>query len=60
MPTYEYECVNCGERFEMRRRVDDSDSEITCPKCGAECPRRVFSLFATPSSNQACSTGGFT
>ena len=47
MPIYEYECKECGEKFEARRGIDDSDVEIKCPKCGVKHPRRVLSLFAT-------------
>jgi len=54
MPIYEYECTSCGERFELRRSIADSDSEIKCPKCGAKHPRRVFSVFARGYSNGAC------
>jgi len=54
MPIYEYECAKCCERFELRRSVSDNDSEIRCPKCGTENPRRVFSVFATGSSSVAC------
>ncbi|MFC1935452.1 zinc ribbon domain-containing protein [Chloroflexota bacterium] len=54
MPVYEYECASCGERLELRRGMSDSDSEIKCPRCGAEQPRRIFSLFATSSSSGAC------
>jgi len=54
MPIYEYECPSCGERFELRRSMADSDSEISCPKCGAEHPRRVFSAFATAFSSRSC------
>jgi len=54
MPIYEYECTKCGERFELRRSIADSDSEVKCPKCGAEKPRRIFSTFATASSGGAC------
>ncbi len=54
MPIYEYECEKCGERFELRRGMADRDSDISCPKCGAEKPRRVFSGFATSSSSGAC------
>lgn len=45
MPIYEYQCTKCGERFELRRSIGDNDSEIKCPKCGTESPRRVFSVF---------------
>ncbi|MFC1944737.1 zinc ribbon domain-containing protein [Chloroflexota bacterium] len=49
MPIYEYECRRCGHRFEMRRGIADSDSELGCPECGEEGPRRLFSTFATAS-----------
>ena len=54
MPIYEYECKSCGHRFELRRGIADSDSEVRCPQCGAEQARRVFSLFAMGSSSGAC------
>ena len=54
MPIYEYECRKCEEKFELRRSIADSDSEVGCPKCGAENPRRVFSVFAVSSSSTAC------
>ena len=46
MPVYEYECKGCGYNFELRRSIDDSDSDIRCPKCDTEHPKRIFSLFA--------------
>jgi putative FmdB family regulatory protein len=54
MPIYEYECRSCGEKFELRRGIADSDSEIKCPKCGTENPRRVFSTFATTTFGGSC------
>jgi len=54
MPIYEYECVKCGKKFELRRSITDSDSEIKCPKCGDENPRKVFSVFGIGSSGGAC------
>jgi putative FmdB family regulatory protein len=57
VPIYEYECISCGKKFEMRRNVADSDSEIKCPKCGAENPRRAFSLFASGSTDGVAACG---
>jgi putative FmdB family regulatory protein len=54
MPIYEYECLKCGEKFELRRSITDKDSEIKCPKCGVPNPRRVLSMFSTGSSGGAC------
>lgn len=57
MPIYEYECQSCGEKFELRRGINDNDSEIKCPKCGVKKPRRIFSMFSTGSSGSACPPG---
>ena len=32
MPTYEYECINCGHRFEAFQKMSDRRIK-TCPKC---------------------------
>jgi putative FmdB family regulatory protein len=56
MPIYEYECTSCGERFELRRSIGDSDSEIKCPECGVEHPQKVFSTFTMGGSTG--DTGG--
>ena len=60
MPIYEYRCRECGERFELRRSISDSDSEIKCPKCQAEHPERLLSLFANSPSADACAPPGST
>ena len=60
MPIYEYECLKCGERFEMRRSMSDSDQDVKCPECGTEDTRRVFSSFATTSGASSCAPGSST
>ena len=58
MPIYEYECSQCGERFEQFRALRESNSEVKCPKCGAKRPLRVFSTFATGSrGDDSCAPG---
>ena len=32
MPTYEYECINCGHHFEVFQMMSDKPIK-TCPKC---------------------------
>ena len=32
MPTYEYECLKCGHRFERFQNINDKPLK-TCPKC---------------------------
>jgi len=46
--------VKCQEKFELRRRIADSDSNVRCPKCGAEDPTRVISAFATGANKGTC------
>lgn len=41
MPTYEYECESCGNRFERREPIS-ALALTTCPTCGGQV-RRVIS-----------------
>ena len=45
MPIYEFECGECGARFEMLRSISDSDGEVMCSECGGERPRMVYSVY---------------
>jgi putative FmdB family regulatory protein len=54
LPIYEYECLKCGERFELRRSMSDSDQDVICPKCGIADAQRIFSAFATSSGGGSC------
>ncbi|MCX6569877.1 MAG: zinc ribbon domain-containing protein [Candidatus Aminicenantes bacterium] len=40
MPTYEYECRNCGLRFERRQSMTDRPL-AECPECRGEVRRLV-------------------
>ena len=44
MPTYDYECRECGKVFEVFRRFSELDEEVSCPDCGSEKTERVFSI----------------
>jgi putative FmdB family regulatory protein len=41
MPIYEYECVDCSEKFEVRRGFHD-EVQANCPVCKGE-GKRMFS-----------------
>ena len=43
MPRYEYQCVTCKHRFELRQGFD-ADSITDCPICGAPAHRRFNSV----------------
>jgi putative FmdB family regulatory protein len=40
MPLYEYQCDDCGVRFERRQAIT-ADSLKTCPECGGEVRRLI-------------------
>ena len=45
MPLYEYECKNCGHRFEKIQKFSDPP-HTTCPKCNQEGVQQVISAPA--------------
>ena len=40
MPTYEYECNDCGHRFEKFQNIKDKPLK-KCPKCGGRTKRLI-------------------
>jgi len=64
MPIFEYECRECGEKFE--ELVSNPESTVSCPKCGSDQVGRMLSVFASGGSGSGggggCSagSGGFT
>jgi putative FmdB family regulatory protein len=58
MPIYEYKCPKCGMKFELLRSMDSSDADISCPKCGADKPEKLFSSFSSSSDkSSSCESG---
>ena len=60
MPTYEFACPDCGERFEVRMSIQERELKraVPCPKCGREDTRRVFSSFGIGRGGGGPSGGG--
>lgn len=42
MPTYEYECEKCGQRFEVFQKMSEEPLKL-CSHCNENSLRRVFS-----------------
>ena len=43
MPTYDFRCLNCKKRFEMRIAYADYETaKITCPHCGSDTVTRLI------------------
>ena len=43
MPLYEYQCDDCGERFERIRKFSDPPLDEPCPKCGGPIRKLISS-----------------
>jgi putative FmdB family regulatory protein len=46
MPVYEFECEECGERFE--ELIAANAVAVDCPSCGATRTRRLMSTVSPP------------
>ena len=44
MPVYEYECKNCGVKFEAMRSMKDADLPIKCESCDSLKTKRSLSV----------------
>ncbi|PIW40524.1 MAG: zinc ribbon domain-containing protein [Chloroflexi bacterium CG_4_10_14_0_8_um_filter_46_9] len=51
MPIYEYQCTRCREKFEVRQAIGEDGAKLSCPKCHAPNPTRLFSSFFSPGSS---------
>ena len=45
MPLYEYQCDDCGKRFERIRKFSDPPLDEPCPKCGGP----IQKLLSSPA-----------
>ena len=46
MPTYDYQCKDCGEAFEVRATIKEKEAGLTlaCPKCGGHETRQLLTV----------------
>jgi putative FmdB family regulatory protein len=64
MPLYEYECNQCGDRFERLVALREAKKAMKCPKCGSESVNKLMSAIASVSRREggasecpSCNTG---
>lgn len=46
MPTYEYTCESCENKFELLLKMSQSEEPQACPECGVSPAKRQVSLSA--------------
>lgn len=49
MPLYEYECLKCGERFEIIQKFSDDPVRVHTENGGSSCDGAVRKLLAAPA-----------
>ena len=53
MSTYEYQCKDCGHKFERRLSMAQHDkSKPDCPKCKSKHVEQLFSMFSAQTSSK--------
>jgi putative FmdB family regulatory protein len=59
VPIYEYDCLACGERFEIRGSIEQGPGNVRCPSCDAGNVRRHYGAVSvvrpgrrTPASGE--------
>ena len=55
MPVYEYQCDDCGRRFDVVATLAEKEAGLApaCPKCGKKRVRQVFSRFTLLASSKS-------
>jgi len=57
MPIYEYHCLDCETRFELRRSFSEADIPTECTQChGQHTQRAISNFFAISRSGDGGST----
>ncbi|MHB1051297.1 MAG: FmdB family zinc ribbon protein [Bacteroidota bacterium] len=67
MPTYEYNCKECNNRYDIFHKVREIEEDIVCPSCGSSQHQRVMSVTSMSmagvssssfsDTSSSCSTG---
>ena len=60
MPSYEYRCKSCGQKFELRKNISKDDDITICPKCGSKNIGRIYSFFTMNAADDSCVPSRFT
>ena len=51
MPLYEYQCKQCGHKFEILQRLGEGADGLECPACGDQKLEKQFSTFASSGAS---------
>jgi len=59
MPIYEYVCLECKNKFEVKATLEEKEKGLNpeCPRCGSKKTSRFFGNFMFISGSQGGSCG---
>ncbi|MBN2543341.1 zinc ribbon domain-containing protein [bacterium] len=55
MPTYEFKCLDCENKFEVFTSISRKD-QSKCPKCGSSNLKQLLSCFYVSGSEKGSSS----
>lgn len=67
MPIFDYQCKDCGSRYDIYHKVREVAEDVVCPSCGSHSYTRLISapmvaiagsVSSTSSSSSTESSGG--
>jgi putative FmdB family regulatory protein len=58
MPIYEFECRECGARFEKLVQKASEKPEVKCPACAGNKLEEQISTFASGANPGSCAPTG--
>jgi putative FmdB family regulatory protein len=55
MPYYEFECAQCGQKFNEKQTFEEHDRgrRVKCPKCGSQKVERVIGSVLAKTSKKS-------
>ncbi len=56
MPIYEYQCLECNEKFALLQSLYPAENDTQCPKCSSSDVKKVLSSFSCNSGDSVSSS----
>jgi len=59
MPIYEYQCLNCGNNFEVITFAGQDEEDVKCSECGLSNVKKLLSAGEIRPAGIPKGSGGF-
>ncbi|MCE1189053.1 MAG: zinc ribbon domain-containing protein [Ignavibacteria bacterium] len=58
MPVFEYNCLECDNKYEVLVKTSKAEDDVVCPKCNSKNRKKLFSSFSAQGFSQSYSAHG--